>query len=364
MRKKTIGLYDPYLDVLGGGEKHILSIIQAVNKDADIHIFWDKNIYKKIVSRLNVTFRKPPIFEKNIFKLKKNIIQKLNKLRNFDYFFYISDGSYFLSSAKKNFIFCMIPDKALYNMNLVNKLKTFNYKFISNSRFTKNWLSKWNIKSEVIYPYMDEVFIKSDINSLKKEKIILSVGRFFKHLHSKRQDLLISCFKDLKRKSSYFADCKLILAGGVKEQDKKYFSLLEKEFKNHESIIFKPNITFKELCDLYTKSMVFWHMAGFGIDDKVHPELTEHLGLAPLEAMSMGCITFAYNAGGIKETIDDGENGFMFNSTEELINKTIKVAKNQFIQKKVKKNAKDSITNNFSYNRFKKTVKQIIVEKS
>ena len=364
MRKKILGLYDPYLDVLGGGEKHILSIIKILENEYEIHIFWDEDLSNQLSSRLNIKFKNQPIFKKNIFKSKKNIIEKLKILKNYEYFFYITDGSYFLSTAKKNFVFCMIPDKYLYQMNILNRIKTSNFKFISNSKFTKDWLVKWNIKSDVIYPQIDDVFIKSSLNSLKKEKIILSVGRFFKHLHSKRQDLLISCFEDLKKKDNRFSDYKLILAGGVKEEDKKYFSLLEDGYKKDKSIIFKPNISFSMLLELYKKSEFFWHIAGFGIDEEKHPELTEHLGMAPLEAMAMGCVTFVYNAGGIKETIKDQENGFLFNTIEELINKSIKVSRNPLLQNMIKNKAKKSIIKNFSFDSFNKTVNRVVIGKN
>ena len=145
MKRKKIGLYDPYLDVLGGGEKHILSIINSVSKNSDIEIFWNKDIYDEIRSRLNITFSPPPKFTNNIFS-SKNTIQKLSSLKKYDAFFYVTDGSYFFSSAKRNYIFCMIPNRNLYDMAVVNRLKTANYRFISNSEFTKKWLSKWGVR--------------------------------------------------------------------------------------------------------------------------------------------------------------------------------------------------------------------------
>lgn len=360
MKRKKIALYDPYLDVLGGGEKHILSIVKSISQRYDIDIFWDKDIYEDIKLRLNIKFFKLPTFTKNIFNKKQNILQKLKVLKEYDYFFYVTDGSYFISSAKKNFIFCMIPDKKLFKMSLVNKLKTLNFHFISNSEFTKKWLLKWGVSSDVVYPYIDQEFINFDISSIKKEKIILSVGRFFKHLHSKRQDLLIKSFKKLKDKNKLFSDYKLILAGGVKKEDENYFYSLQKELKNDESVEFKSNISFKELFELYKKSEIFWHIAGFGIDESKNPELTEHLGLAPLEAMAMGCITFGYNAGGLKETIEDNNNGFLFNSTSELIDKTHRAITRYELANKTRKNAKNIVSDKFSINAFNKRVSAVI----
>ncbi|MFH1827245.1 MAG: glycosyltransferase family 4 protein [bacterium] len=360
MKRKKIALFDPYLDVLGGGEKHILSIIKAISKNADIEIFWDTNIYNDIKSRLNIEFENPPIFNKNIFSSKKNLIQKLQTLKKYDLFFYVTNGSYFFSSANKNFVFCMVPDQKLFKKTLLNKLKVSNFRYISNSNFTRKWLSKWNIQSDVIYPYIDQEFISFDITSCKKERIILSVGRFFKHLHSKRQDLLIKAFQDLKKQNGLFSDYKLILAGGVKKEDQEYFSSLKNKIKNDKSIEFKANISFKGLVSLYKKSSIFWHIAGFGIDESKNPELTEHFGMAPLEAMAMGCITFGYNAGGLKETIKNNKNGFLFSSIEELKNKTTNLLENTNKLNLIRKNAKMFIVNNFQISSFNRKALKVI----
>lgn len=360
MKRKKIALYDPYLDVLGGGEKHILSIIKAISENADIDIFWDKNIYKDIQSRLNINFSTTPTFKNNIFNNKQNIIQKFNSLKKYDYFFYVTDGSYFFSSAKNNYVFCMIPDKNLYKLNLINKLKTSNYNFISNSEFTKKWLNNWGIKSTVIYPYIDATFTKYEISKVKKEKIILSVGRFFKHLHSKRQDILIKTFLQLKKTNNLFSDYKLILAGGVKKEDEDYFLSIKNLSENNNSIVFKPNISFKELHELYKKSQIFWHIAGYGVDENKNPELAEHFGLSPLEAMAMGCITFAYNQGGLKETLVNGKNGFLFDTTDELIKKTRNVISNETLSNEIRKVAKLDVIKKFSYSTFKKNVLSVI----
>lgn len=360
MKRKKIALYDPYLDVLGGGEKHILSIIKALSENADVDIFWDKNIYKDIQARLNISFPTDPTFKNNVFHNKQNIIQKFNSLKDYDYFFYVTDGSYFFSSAKNNYIFCMVPDKNLYKLNLVNKLKTSNYNFLSNSEFTKKWLNTWGIKSTIIYPYIDSTFSKYDISEIKKEKIILSVGRFFKHLHSKRQDILIKTFLHLKKTSNLFSDYKLILAGGVKKEDKNYFLSIKKMSENDKSVILKPNISFKELHELYKKSQIFWHIAGYGVDENKNPELAEHFGLSPLEAMAMGCITFSYNTGGLRETIENGKNGFLFNTTNELIKKTSDVISNEILSNKIRKAAKLDVIKKFSYTTFKKNVLSVV----
>ncbi len=349
---KKVVIYDPFLDTLGGGEKYILSIMDVFSDlGYEINIFWNKDLTKEIKKRFQLQ-----CIDTLKFLDKKN----LKNLRAYDYFFYVTDGSYFFSGAKNNFVYAMIPDKKLYNLNLINRLKLINYKFITHSTFTQKWLNKFGVKSTVIMPYLDDKSINQDIDSINKEKIILSVGRFFSHLHSKRQDLTIKSFKDLKTKSKKFSDYKLVLAGGLMKEDQEYYDDLKKLAKNDPLIIFKPNLSLYELYNLYKLSNYFWHFTGYGADEEKNPELVEHFGITPLEAMASGCLTFCYSAGGPKELIKDGENGFLFSNVEELINKMIKIEKNKTMQEKVINNGKLFIKNNFSYEVFKRKIKSVL----
>ena len=358
---KRAALYDPYLDILGGGEKHILSILKVLEDEGyEINVFWDKNLQAQIENRFRLQFVNKLKFLPNIF-VKQNAINKMITLRDFDIFFYVTDGSYFFSSAKKNFVFCMVPDKKLYKNSLINKLKTSDYRFITNSIFTKSLLKKWAINSDVIYPCINKDFIDLKVNNLKKENIILSIGRFYSHLHSKKQSILINLFNNLKQVNPLFNNFQLIIAGGLKEEDKTYFSKLKTEVKNNPYIFLKSNVSYDELLSLYRKSLIYIHMTGYGVDENKDSEQVEHLGIAPLEAMASGCLTFCFNAGGPKEIITDGKTGFLFNTQEELIKKLLFTVPNLSLQTRVRKSAKQYVQDNFNYEVFKKRVKEVIL---
>jgi glycosyltransferase involved in cell wall biosynthesis len=250
----------------------------------------------------------------------------------------------------------MVPVKKLYSLTFGNRLKLLNYKFITHSRFIKNYLSQFGIPSILIYPYIDNDYIDLDINNLNKDKVILSVGRFFKHLHSKRQDLIIKLYKKIKQKDSLFKDFKLILAGGLKKEDNQYFNKLKNLAENDPNIVFKTNISHTELVSLYKKSLIYWHFTGFGVNENKYPEQVEHLGISPLEAMASGCMTFCYSAGGPKELITDEETGFLFQNEMELMEKTARILKNDGLQLKIRNNAKNYIKQYFSYEVFKNNV--------
>ena len=347
-RSKRVGLYDPYLDTLGGGEKHILSVLEVFAEQGfEIDILWNNDLSNEIKKRF--------IFSPQLINQLKWVDKKnLKNLQPYDYFFYVTDGSYFFSGAKKNFVFCMVPNKKLYNLNLLNRLKLWNYRFISNSPFTSSWLKKWGVSSTVVLPYINDKLIKK--NNIKKEKIILSVGRFFPQLHSKNHGEMIKAFKKLKKKSKKFADYKLVLAGGLRESDTSYFEELKKLADNDHSIIFEVNISFDELYKLYGRSEYFWHFTGLGVNEEINPEKVEHLGITPLEAMASGCLTFCYNAGGPKELIKDGENGFLFSDSQNLIDKMIKINLDETLKEKVIVKGKKFVNENFSYEVFREKI--------
>ncbi len=362
MKRKKAALFDPYLDVLGGGEKHIFSILKVLQEqNYEISVFWDRNLQKQIEQQFSLEFKNKIKFIPNIFSSSTSRLIKLLTLKNYDLFFYVTDGSYFFSSAKKTFIFAMVPQENLYRLNPMNRLKVARSHFITNSQFTQSWLEKWGIRSQLLYPYINDDFLNRSNSSKPREKIILSVGRFYRHLHAKRQDILIQWFKKMKHAYPLFKEFKLILAGGLRQEDKDYYNLLKKNTREDPSIELRKNVSYGELVDLYNKSLAYVHIAGLGVNQIEHPEQVEHLGIAPLEAMASGCITFCFNAGGPKEIIREGSTGFLFNNAKELVKKIERVVLDPTLQSKIQKESRAYIINTFSYSVFKKNVLETVL---
>lgn len=354
---KKVLLYSPYLHILGGGERHILSILQVFdNAGFDIDIVWDDlTILDQIEKRLHMSFKHVQIIPN--FFLTSSVLGKMQKTREYDYLFYVTDGSYFISKAKHNYIFAMYPQADLYDMKFINRLKLFNFSIISNGSFTAEYIDRWfGKKPAIIHPYIDNEFLKLDMS--KKSNTILSVGRFYDHLHSKRQDVLIKAFIRLRKKYKEFSSYSLVLAGGADEADRQSLKTLMSLAKKDSHIRFVVNPTFESLLDLYAESRIFWHAAGFDINEKKEPSKVEHLGITPLEAMASGCIVFTHNSGGPKRLISEGENGFLYDSIDELIHKT-----NEYISSKdesffnVQQSGRAFIKERFSYQAFEKDVK-------
>jgi len=351
MRRKTVGLYTPYLDIMGGGEKHILSILKVFDEAGyDATIFWEKDISSEIKDKLKLSFNNLR-FDTDLTKM--TFMEKARKLSPLDWLLYVTDGSYFFSPAKKTAIFCMVPDKKLYRMTPLNALKTTNATFIANSHFTAGWLHTWGIPSRVVYPFVSQELFQD--GPMKKKPIILTVGRFFKHLHSKKHRELIETFLQFRKNNKEFS---LILAGGAQKEDMPYVEGLKREFSSN-SVTFKINISFPEMQGLYKNASLYWHFTGFGVDVENNPERVEHLGMTPLEAMASRTIPFCFNAGGPRELIENGKNGFLFNSKEELLQQTSYFLNTPTQQLEMRETAYQFALKSFSYNQFTKNVKKI-----
>lgn len=321
IKKIKIGIYDPYLDTLGGGERYILTVAESlILQGHQVNIFWsgDPDFVTKGAARFSLNLNNINIVP-NIFNKNTSLLSRFKTLLGYDTIFYLSDGSLPFLFSKNNIVHFQVPFK--FNFTLTEKLlNSIKFLFINtiicNSQFTSKVFTKtFNHHNKVLYPPVDVDKFKISKN---KENIILSVGRFDNLLNSKRQDILIKAFSQLISNTSI--KWKLVLAGGSKEnpQTNQYLKKLLKESHNLPiEIIVNPS--FDQLVDLYSKSKIYWHAAGYDVDQNLNPENTEHFGIVVVEAMSAGLIPIVVNKGGLPEIVSHQKNGFLWNSIEELI---------------------------------------------
>jgi len=325
-------IYDPYLDTLGGGERYCLTVAECLlAKGWKIDLFWDeKPIIKKSMERFGLKLENVQIIGKKPIQL--SFLERMAITRQYDLIFWLSDGSIPLLFGKKNFLHFQAPFVNIRSKNLISKIKLkFIDQIICNSEFTKSFIDQnFKVKSIVLYPPVDvDKFIPR-----KKENIILAVGRFEQTMQVKRQDILIEAFKTMCDKG--LRDWQLVLIGASlkKPEENQYLKSLKKKAYGYP-IKFIANAPFNVLKAYYEKAKIFWHAAGYGIDEEKEPEKVEHFGISPVEAMAAGCVPVVIAKGGQKEIVTEGVNGFCWLNKEELILKTLKIIKNQKLFKKV-----------------------------
>lgn len=341
---KKAAVINPYLDTMGGGERYTLSFALSLSElGYEVYLEWkDKTIKKKLESRFGMDLK------------KINIIPDTGRGDGYDVCFWVSDGSIPTLKARKNYLHFQVPFRDVNGRSLLNKMKMFRInKVICNSLFTKKIIdAEYGVDSRVIYPPVDTLQIKPR----RKEKLILSVGRFSELLQSKRQDILINTFKDIY--DGGIKDWKLILAGGSEVGSAGFVENLRKSAEGYPIQILEGP-SFNVLKDLYGKSNIFWSASGYGIDETKEPESVEHFGITVVEAMSAGCVPIVYAAGGHKEIIDQGMNGFLWNDAEDLLKTTTElIGKPSKIRELTKKAKERSV--GFGYEIFRKKTAEII----
>jgi len=354
-----IGIFDPYLDSLSGGEKYMLSIASCLSSQHEVFIFWDKakeaEIRHKTQGKLGIDLSSVK-FYKNIFGKNVSSISRFFESRKFDAIVYLSDGSIPLVGTKL-YIHFQFPIEWVNGKSLKTKIKLFFVKRIfCNSHFTKYLIDKkLNVISKVLYP---PVSIQIS-DCVKKENIILHVGRFDvdkNESNYKKQDVIIKVFKKMVDKG--LEDWKFILIVGVKNQDKNKLNKLMQISKGYP-IKITENPSNKILWDNYSKAKIYWHATGFGEDLQKYPEKAEHFGISTVEAMGAGCVPVVFNAGGQKEIIEDNKSGYLCNSIEDFISKTDALIKDENLLKKMSV-ASIKRSDMFSGNRFCNELRNII----
>ncbi len=324
-----IGIYNPYLDTMSGGEKYMLTAASYLSAKNDVTLFWDDpKILDKAQKKLNIDLKKVSV-KPNIFYLKTSVLSKLLQTVNYDRLIILSDGSIPLTLAKKTFLHFQYPVEWV-GLDLKTKLKLMKIdRIICNSFFTKKFIDKkFGLESIVLYPpciresEVDEI-LKSKIEKEKKN-ILLTVGRYAAANGSsiKKQEIMIKVFKQMVDKG--LRNSEFIIATSFLQENERSIQEIEASVRKYPIKIVK-NASYEELKKLYSDAKIYWHATGFGEDIEKYPERAEHFGITTVEAMAHKTVPIVYAAGGQAEIVDDGVNGFLWQTEEELAQKTKKL---------------------------------------
>ena len=289
-------------------------------------------------------------FTRGLIGEGSSFFERLFFLKKYDLLFYLTDGSIFFPTAKKNILHIQSPLAGQPAKSLWGKFKLKGWnQIIYNSKFTQTHSEKnWPKKSAIIYPPVDT----DKIRPLKKKKYILSVGRFFGYLKDKKHELMIKTFKRMSKQLSGWS---LHLAGSAQEGDKEYLQELKKLAEGFP-VNFYPNLGYDELIRLYGKSSIYWHGAGYGENDPVR---MEHFGISTVEAMAAGCVPVVIAKGGQLEIVEDGKSGYIWSNLAELNEHTLKLINNKDLMEQLSKRAVVK-ADTFNKNIFKQKILNLI----
>lgn len=239
---------------------------------------------------------------------------------------------------------------------IIRKINQYDRVFTC-AQYPADWIKRyWNKESVVLYPPIEMLFQKYDLSKYKKRNWIVSVGRFFTSGHGKKQEIMVEAFKKFYDQGHH--DWELHLAGGLNnEPTSQDFMKKLKQAAQDYPIFFHCNCSRQEIEDLYLQAKIYWHAAGYGENKEKDPIKFEHFGIAPIEAMSAGCVPVLYNGGGLPETLKVAglNDEHLFNSIEELANRTMSLLEKDV---KIEATTLKKLQETFSADHFEKTVKK------
>ena len=328
MVRMKIGIFDPYLDTMSGGEKYMLTLGQCLAKEHTVTLFWDiqrkEEIFEAAKKRFDFDLS-PLTITDSIFEGKVALATRLQKSREYDAIIVLSDGS--IPLVLCDLIVHFQSPVEWVKTGLKTRLKLSRIKrVICNSEFTKSFIDrKFHCKSQVIYP---PVIIQGEYSEAEKTNSILNVGRFGINQAGssyKKQDVLAETFKNMVDQG--LTGWELVFVMSVQEKDIEAAKGFVDACKGYP-IKFSLNPTNDQLWEEYKKARIYWHASGFGEDLTSHPDRAEHFGISTVEAMGMGAVPIVFKAGGQPEIVVDHVNGRLWQTTEELQAITTEVINN------------------------------------
>jgi glycosyltransferase involved in cell wall biosynthesis len=354
--KNGIIIHD-YLNNFGGGEK-LIKILAEQNKFKIVSSFGNPVIIKEFFSKLKIIILNnlplPVIIKKIliIYNFKKftasknqncivsgnySLFSNLNLIQNKIYYCHSVPKIVFRKNIfyKKNKLLKIFFNIFFfsYKKSFIENLNKFDH-VVANSNFTKKKLSAIikNKKIKVIYPPI--------VGKKNKKKFFFSSFYLCNNRHEpeKNIDIIIDVFKELPYK-------KLIITSQGSLTNK-----LMKKAIGSKNILFLGLVSEKKY-----KYLLNTCLSVINISEE------EDFGMAAVEAMAHGKVTFCLNEGGYKETTKNHYNSIFISKKKLKNDLKFKISKYDVnYLKKMKKNCLKT-ADKFSEKVFKKKINEIII---
>lgn len=376
-RALKLGLHSPFFgSTLGGGEKYLGVAAEAIRDAFPEHTLEivspvpvDRQLYQRMlnIDLSGIRLREEGGAGSSLLHLL-NRLGSLRRFRNlalafqgrrasgrFDLFLTMVYVIPAMSRARRSAIICQFPyqlDRRPWSRVWARELRNFD-PVICYSDFVRGWiLSYWSRDATVIPPPVDIPAEEPDWGA--KEKVILSVGRFFTEGHSKRQDIMVRAFRELC--DAGLSDWELHLAGSVHRDGPNagyYDSVVD--LASGYPVSFHTGASSDDLRSLYARASIYWHASGFGVSAETRPIDLEHFGMTTAEAMGAGAVPVVFRAGGQPEVVRDGQDGFLWGHLDELKLRTTDLAADPALRRRLGTAAHAS-SHRFGRDRFKRDI--------
>jgi len=202
----------------------------------------------------------------------------------------------------------------------------------TNSQNSQGRIKKYLRKeSEILYPGVET----EKFSCRAYEKFFFYPSRI---APEKELEYAIEAFRLFSRDAKGW---KLILAGSVSDRSEHQVYLKKIKSMCGENISIKMNLSNKELLDYYSRCSAV-----------LYTPVNEDFGLVPLEAMASSKPCLARQEGGPRETINNGIDGFLVSSPQQMAEKMLYLAENAEQCALMGKAGRDKVKRQFTWSNF------------
>lgn len=213
--------------------------------------------------------------------------------------------------------------RKLYDWDWKQRLDSYS-SIISISEYTRRWTHRWwGCDSQIIYPP-----VEVEAAEMRKKNSIVAVGRFDE---MKRQREMVETFN--KMSGSQGAEGWRLECCGNPSNEGYYAAL--RNAAGGMAVEFVVGAERAEIKRRLAGSKIFWHAAGYGVDEQQSPERLEHFGIATVEAMAAGCVPVVIGKGGQPEIVEHGVSGFLWNDLDQLEEYTLRLMRDETLRERM-----------------------------
>ena len=210
---------------------------------------------------------------------------------------------------------------------------------VCQSEYVREWVRRyWGRESSVVNPPIDVPAEEPDWNA--KRHVILSVGRFFSSGHCKRQDVMVETFRRMC--DSGLEGWELHLVGSLHRSNPADMAFFERvrSLAAGYPVRIHADAALDELRATYREASIYWHAAGYGVDETTRPIDIEHFGMTTAEAMGYGAAPVAIARGGQVEVVEDGVSGRLWETPDQLAERTLALARDGSLRRRLGEGAR------------------------
>jgi len=209
---------------------------------------------------------------------------------------------------------------------------------LANSTWTAHMVYRvYGIIPDVLYPPVDiDYFREASMNS-NREKIIVTISRFSPE---KKLEKILDVARELP-------DYTFIIVGSTGLGSEKVIEDLKERIDKLKlrNVELKPNLPRSQLRELLEEALFY-----------LHPEFTEHFGIAVVEAMSAGCIPIVYRDGGAwHDAVAKVSEKLGYSNIGDAPKIIRQIEKEKQLQEELRKRSIE-VSKTFSYDNFKRSI--------